>query len=204
MEKEQLLNYLRQQGFSEKIIKAFEKVRREDFLPEHLKNYAYENIALPIEEGQTLSQPSTIAFVLALLELEEGQKILEIGAGSGYVLALISSMLDNADIYGVEIREKLAMKARERLASEKKVHILCRDGTNGLPNEAPFDRILISAAASDMSIIAHLTEQLKEEGILVAPVKNSLFQIRKRRGKIEKEEYEGFAFVPLIRKEEDI
>jgi len=201
MNKWELLEHLRKQNFSERIIKAFERVRREEFLPEHLQNYAYEDIALPIEEGQTLSQPSTIAFVLSLLDPQSGQKILEIGAGSGYVLALLSTMLDSAEIFGVEIRESLALKAKQRLVNDKKIKILHRDGSNGLPDEAPFDRILVSAAASDFSIIANLTDQLKENGILVAPVNHSIFQIRKINGKIEKNEYEGFAFVPLIKKD---
>jgi len=201
MNKWELLEHLRKQNFSERIIKAFERVRREEFLPEHLQNYAYEDIALPIEEGQTLSQPSTIAFVLSLLDPQSGQKILEIGAGSGYVLALLSTMLDSAEIFGVEIRESLALKAKQRLVNDKKIKILHRDGSNGLPDEAPFDRILVSAAASDFSIIANLTDQLKENGILVAPVNHSIFQIRKINGKIEKNKYEGFAFVPLIKKD---
>jgi len=201
MNKWELLEHLRKQNFSERIIKAFERVRREEFLPEHLQNYAYEDIALPIEEGQTLSQPSTIAFVLSLLDPQSGQKILEIGAGSGYVLALLSTMLDSAEIFGVEIRESLALKAKQRLVNDKKIKILHRDGSNGLPDEAPFDRILVSAAASDFSTIANLTDQLKENGILVAPVNHSIFQIRKINGKIEKNEYEGFAFVPLIKKD---
>src|SRR3989338_8202042 len=101
MEKPELIKYLRE-NFQSKIADAFQKVRREDFLPEHLKPYAYENMALPLEEGSSLSQPKTIAFMIELLELTPNQKILEIGSGSGYVLALLSELIKEGKIYGME------------------------------------------------------------------------------------------------------
>lgn len=199
MNKRGLIGQLRLQGFSENIVKAFEKIKREDFLPEHLHLYAYEDIALPIEEGQTLSQPSTIAFVLSLLDLKDGKKILEIGAGSGYVLALISAIISNGEIYGVEIKETAAVKAKQRLSEYKNIHIIHRDGSHGYSDAAPYDRILVSAASPDMSIVANLTDQLADQGILIAPVKNSLIRAKKSNGKIETQEHPGFAFVPLVK-----
>ena len=102
MNKQQLIQELKKEGFSDKILKAFETIKREDFIPEKFKEYAYENESLPIEEGATISQPYTIAFMLNLLELKDNQKILEIGSGSGYVLALINEISKNSEIYGIE------------------------------------------------------------------------------------------------------
>ncbi len=222
MDKSLLIDSLRRQNCEESIISAFQKVRREDFLPEHLKPYAYEDIALPLEDGSTTSQPSTIAFMLSLLDLNQNQKVLEIGSGSGYVLALISEikksfhedlgLLDAQDaksskrhldiikdgkIYGLEINKNLAVKSANILKKDSNVIIFNRSGSIGLPDFAPFDRILVSASFRDMRIPYQIAEQLKESGVLVAPVKSSIFKIKKTRGKLEEKEYYGFAFVPF-------
>lgn len=195
MNKKQLLESLKKQKFQEKIIEAFKKIKREEFIPEHLENLAYEDIALLLEEGATISQPYTIAFMLNLLELRECQKVLEIGSGSGYVLALISKIIKKGEIYGIEIIKSLAEKSKNLLFKDKKITVLDRDGSNGLLEAAPFDRILISASSNNIPY--HLIDQLKYEGIIVAPVKNSIFQIKKHGDKITTKEYEGFVFVPL-------
>ena len=199
MDKQQLLESLKYNGFHEKIINAFAKVKREDFIPEQYQNLAYEDIALPLEQVATISQPYTIAFMLNLLELQpnKNQKILEIGSGSGYVLALISAIIKKGKIYGVEIINSLAKKSKQLLKKDKKIKILNKDGSNGLPDKAPFDRILISASANE--IPSDLYQQLKNNGILVAPVRDSIFQIRKKNKKIEIKEFPGFVFVPLVR-----
>jgi len=199
MDKQQLLESLKYNGFHEKIINAFAKVKREDFIPEQYQNLAYEDIALPLEQVATISQPYTIAFMLNLLELQpnKNQKILEIGSGSGYVLALISEIIKKGKIYGIEIISSLANKSKKLLKRDKKITILNKDGSNGLPEKAPFDRILISASANE--IPSHLYQQLKNNGILVAPVRDSIFQIRKKNKKIEIKEFPGFVFVPLVR-----
>ena len=105
--KNNLIDSLYNQGFKENIVKAFEKVEREAFIPDTYRSGAYEDIALPIGQGQTISQPSTIAFMLDLLDVQNGQKILEVGSGSGYVLALLSEMNSEGKIMGAERIEEL-------------------------------------------------------------------------------------------------
>src|SRR3989344_2033114 len=122
--KASLLENLKSRGFSSKILRAFGKVRREDFLLEGLENFAYCDSALPIGVGATISQPYTIAFMLNLLELKTWQKILEIGSGSGYVLALLSEITDGK-IYGVEINKSLAVKSKMVLFHYGNVEIFC-------------------------------------------------------------------------------
>ncbi len=196
MNKDELLDSLRKKGFSESIIDAFNKVKREDFVPEHLIGYAYEDMALPVMEGSTLSQPSTVAFMLNLLEAQEGQKILEIGSGSGYVLALLAEMNKTGKIYGVELLKELAVRSINHLTNKKNVQVIIRDGSQGLPEFVPYDRILVSASCP--KVPTNLLQQLKEDGILVAAVKQSIFQIKKLpNGETLEKEFPGFAFVPL-------
>lgn len=196
MEKSELIENLRKQYFSEKILKAFEKVPREKFVQEQLKQFSYEDIALPLEEDATISQPYTIAFMLNLMELKKGQKILEIGSGSGYVLALLSE-ITNGEIYGVEIIKSLTEKSKQILneSGYKKIKIYNKNGYEGLKEKSPFDRILISATSD--KIPEHLISQLKNNGIIVAPVGNSILQIKKENEKIKIKKFEGFIFVPL-------
>lgn len=196
MNKDELLASLRKKGFSEEIVAAFQKVKREDFVPQHLVGYAYEDMALPVMDGSTLSQPSTVAFMLNLLEPKEDSKVLEIGSGSGYALALLSEIVSKGKVYGIEIIQELGVKSRDYLKDKSNVEILIRDGSKGLPEFAPFDRILISAASS--GIPRHLLPQLGENGILVAAVKNSIFQIKKTPSGVLEKEFPGFAFVPLV------
>ena len=197
MNKDELLALLRKKGFSESLVKAFNTIKREDFVPEHLIGYAYEDIALPIMEGSTLSQPSTVAFMLNLLEVQDGQKILEIGSGSGYVLSLLAEINKTGKIYGLEILKELAVRSRNYLKESKNIEIILRDGSQGLPEFAPYDRILISAACTEVP--RHLLSQLKDEGIIVAAVNHSIFQIKKSGGETIEKEFPGFAFVPLRR-----
>jgi len=194
--KQELLENLKANGFSESIIKAFEKIKREDFILPQYKSLAYEDIALPLEGGATISQPYTIAFMLSLLELKRGQKILEIGSGSGYVLALISEIILDGEIYGLEIIKSLAEKSKNLLKKDKSIKIINQDGSNGLSEHAPFDRILVSASAEELPL--NLYAQLKNNGILVAPIKESIFQIKEQNSKIKLKEFPGFVFVPLI------
>jgi len=194
MNKLELLRLLSEGGFSRKIIKAFAKISRESFvLPQHI-NLSYDDIALPLDEGATISQPSTIAFMLKLLELKGKEKILEIGSGSGYVLALLDE-LTIGKIYGVEIIKNLALKSAKKLKRMTRIKVSYRDGKEGLIEHAPFDRILVSASSKEIS--KNLLNQLSENGILVAPVRNSIFQIKKAKGKFTEKEFEGFVFVPL-------
>ena len=127
MKKEELLQYLQNEGFSSKIIEVFRKIKREDFVRKDMLHLTYENIALPLTKGATISQPSTIAYMLELLNVKEGQNILEIGSGSGYVLALISSMIKKGKIYGIEIIKELAEKSKEILKKDKKIVVFQKD-----------------------------------------------------------------------------
>lgn len=195
MDKTLLLASLKSEGFPEHIIKAFAKVPREKFISPSLKEEAYIDTPLPLEKGATISQPYTIAFMLNLLELKPKQKILEIGSGCGYVLALLSE-ITQGKIFGIEIIKSLARKSKQYLKNYKNIKVFSQDGSEGLSKNAPFDRILISASAEKLP--THLYKQLKENGILVTPVKNSIIQIKKQKDKIKIKESPGFVFVPLI------
>ena len=200
MNKTRLINELKSKNFPPKIIKAFEKIKREKFITKELKTYAYENKPLPIAEGATISQPYTIAFMLDLLELEKldnlNPKILEIGSGSGYVLALISEISKNSKIYGIERIKQLVIKSKKVLKQNKNIKIIQGDGSKGLPKQAPYDRILVSATADQMP--KRLFKQLENNGIIICPVKNSIYQIKKIDNKIQIKDFPGFIFVPLI------
>ncbi len=202
MAKKELISYLKREGFSEKIIKAFETVDRKNFIPEEYKDEPYEDHPIPIGFGATTSQPYTIAFMLEKLELKPNnrQKVLEIGSGSGYVLALISE-ITKGKVYGVELIKELAEESRETLKklNYEDIMVINKSGFKGLPEHAPYDRILVSAACPNLETAKNLCNQLKENGIIVASVKWSIYQIKKENGKIISiKEFPGFAFVPLV------
>lgn len=196
MIKKELIEYLRKQGFAPNIVQAFSQVNREDFIAPEFKELAYVNQPLPIGPGATISQPATIALMLDLLELKDQQKILEIGSGSGYVLALLNLIVKDGQIYGVEILEDLVNKSKKVLSDHRNINIFCDNGFSGLVKYAPYDRILISATTD--KIPEHLYQQLADTGILVCPVKNSIWQIKKQNNRITTKEFPGFVFVPLI------
>jgi len=202
MDKSHLLQSLKRNDFSEHIINAFASVEREDFLPEELRDYSYEDIALPIGEGQTISQPTTIAIMLSLLEVKRNQKVLEIGSGSGYVLALLSVLVGKkGEVYGIERIKSLADGSKKILKKNKNIAVYNRDGFEGLEEHAPFDRILISAGTE--RVPEKLIPQLKNNGILVVPIgsnhEKSMMQFKKINDELQlKKEIPGFAFVPLI------
>ena len=196
MDKKELIEDLRRKRFPEQIIRAFEKVRREEFVPEEEKKYAYRDIPLYIGYGATISQPYTIAFMLDLLKVKDKQKILEIGSGSGYVLALLSELSPDGKIFGIERIKELADSSKEKLKKYKNIEVIHGNGFKGLEKEALFDRILVSASAEEIPY--NLINQLKEKGILVTPVRSSILRIVKEKKENKIEEYPGFAFVPLI------
>ncbi len=196
MNKEDLVRHLEKQKFPKDIVDAFSKVERKDFIPEELQEQSYEDIALPIGKEQTISQPYTIAFMLTLLKSENNQRILEVGSGSGYVLALLNKLNPEGEIYGVERIRQLAEKSKEILKDNKNIEVINKDGSKGIQEKAPFDRILVSASCD--SIPQKLLNQLEYNGILVAPVKNSIIEVKKKYPKNEIREYPGFSFVPLI------
>lgn len=198
MNRNELMANLKAKGFSEQIVAAFSEVDRMKFVPEEFFQYAYEDSALPIDEGRTISQPSTIAFMVELLEPQRGQKILEIGSGTGYSLALLNAIVKEGEIYGVDIKETAVAEAQKRLVDKINIKVFHRNGAHGLPEYAPFDRILVSAYCPDIETINNLLSQLKDNGILVVPIKDTLTQIKKINNNLEKHEFPGFAFVPLV------
>ncbi len=198
MDKQGLLDHLRREGFPPQIIDIFSQVDREEFVPEEYRRFAYEDAALPIGHNQTISQPSTIAFMLELLELigENQEKILEIGCGSGYVLALLSHLCPDTQIYGTERIEELAYLSKKRLKKYKNIKIFHTPNKVGVPRKRPFDRILVSASVGDTPY--YIIEQLKDKGVLVCPIQKSIMKFKRSRNNIEKTGYFGFSFVPLI------
>ncbi len=202
MNKTQLLEHLKKQKFPKNILDAFAKVKREKFVSKGLEDRAYEDRALPIGNGATISQPYTIAVMLKLLNLKEGQKVLELGSGCGYVLALISKIVGKkGKTYGVEIIPELVEKAKENIKDYKNIEIYKGDGRKGLKKEAPFDRILISAASERPP--QKVLSQLKDKGLLVAPIGPryeqtlTVIQREKKEFNIIKEMH-GFMFVPFV------
>lgn len=195
MNKNQLLDKLTKGGFSEKIVGAFAEVEREVFIPTELKKYAYEDTALPIGHGQTISQPYTIAFMLKLLDINGEQKILEVGSGSGYVLALLHAMNPANNIFGTEIIKDLYKLSVGRLKDYNNIQVFEARKKLGLPEQS-FNRILVSASAQE--IPDDLLGQLNNDGVMVCPVKDSIIKVTKKADKIKTEEFPGFLFVPLI------
>ena len=201
MNKDELIHSLKTKGFHERILNCFEKVKREDFLPEIFKKLAYEDIALPITNDQTMSQPSTIALALSLLKLKENHKVLEIGSGCGYVLALMSDIVgEKGKVYGVEIVKELAEKSIQNIAEYNQHNNIIVYNRNGKvkAEEAPFNRILISAALEEVP--REVLEQLDDNGLLVAPIgpgsMQTLTLIRRTQDKfIIEKEIPGFIFV---------
>jgi protein-L-isoaspartate(D-aspartate) O-methyltransferase len=190
---------------SELVLNAMRTVPREAFLPERLSEFAYEDAPLPIEEGQTISQPYIVAFMTEALVLRGGEKVLEIGAGSGYAAAVVSEIA--ADVYTVERHGPLAEKAATTLADlgYDNVHVLHGDGTRGWPAHAPYDAIIV--AAGGPTIPESLKEQLKIGGRLVIPVGpdqhvQELVRVtRISKSKYRREDLADVRFVPLLGEE---
>jgi len=189
-----------------RIIEAFKKIKRVDFLPEDLKDLAEANEALPIGSGQTISQPLVVAFMLELLEPNSEEKILDVGSGSGWTTALLAEIVGlKGKVIAIEIIPELMEFGEKNVAKysfiEKgTVKFVCSDGSKGFAKEAPFDKILCSASIQD-EIPKAWKEQLKVGGKIVTPIGTSIFLIKKNsQTEFEKTEYPGFVFVPLIEK----
>jgi len=197
-----LVNEIRKKGIlDENILEAIYRVPRHLFLDSGFLNFAYEDKPFPIGAGQTISQPYTVAFQTELLQVKPGDKILEIGTGSGYQACVLAAL--GADVYSIERQKKLYEKACDflpRLGFE--VHLFYGDGYLGLPELAPYDGILITAAAPE--IPETLFEQLKTGGVLVSPVGSGDVQtmvryIKQKNGKRKEERFGLFRFVPLLK-----
>lgn len=184
---------------SQRVLSAMERVPRHLFVPEDLLAHAYEDRALTIGGGQTISQPFMVAAMTEYLELEGCERVLEIGTGSGYQAAVLADLAK--EVFTIERDESLASSARERLSSlgYDNVRVILGDGTPGSPKHAPFDVLLVAAAAT--AIPPPLLEQLAEGGRLVMPVgdseKQMLMRIRKNGGKVREERLFTCQFVPL-------
>jgi protein-L-isoaspartate(D-aspartate) O-methyltransferase len=192
---------LRDRGISDpRVLEAMRRVPRDRFVPESLRSQAYEDHPLPIGEGQTISQPYIVAVMLESLQLAPSDNVLEIGAGSGYTTALLAEL--TAQVFSIERHAALADRARDLLSTlgYTNARIFTGDGTLGLPSIAPFDAVLVSAAAP--SLPASLLAQLREGGRMIIPVGTADSQqlqfIRTINGRAEISLRELVRFVPLI------
>ena len=202
MNNKKLVEYMMISGVlkTPEIIEAFLKADRAYFIPNKLKNEAYIDAPLPIGKDQTISQPSTVAFMLELLEPKKGDKILDIGSGSGWTTALFCQIVGKkGQVIGVERIDELVKIGQNNLSKfkfRKNCFIQKTGSCIGIPGEK-FDKILVSASTEHFP--DELLNQLQVGGTLVIPVKNSIFKLEKVTDSlIQKSEYPGFVFVPLI------
>lgn len=184
------------------IIEAFLSTNRKDFVPESLKSSAYLDEPLPIGCGQTISQPSTVATMTEALRPERGMKILEVGTGSGYQAAILSRIVGKTGkVVTIERREEMASFSRKNLYGLRNVLQTTGDGSLGYVEEAPYDRIIVTAASP--SVPAPLKEQLKKGGILVVPVgrkSQKMYVVTRTAQGFEENTVGEFRFVPLLGK----
>jgi protein-L-isoaspartate(D-aspartate) O-methyltransferase len=184
----------------ERVLSAMRKVPRHLFVDESIQYRAYDDMALSISEGQTISQPYMVAVMTELLELKGNEKVLEIGTGSGYQAAILAEL--SREVYTIDRIAALSERAKERFRSlgYNNIHVRVGDGTMGWPEEAPFDGIIITAGTP--KIPDPLIAQLSEKGILVAPVGDRFSQVLLKtkisRGKLSEERHTPCVFVPLI------
>ncbi|OEU70108.1 MAG: protein-L-isoaspartate O-methyltransferase [Desulfovibrio sp. S3730MH75] len=186
------------------VLDAMRKVPRHLFVQDALADRAYTDSALPIGEGQTISQPFIVAYMSELLQIEPGHKILEIGTGSGYQAAVLGEM--GADVFSIERIRKLFIAARTLLFKLRyfNINLKLDDGTMGWPDEAPYDRIIVTAGGPE--IPQYLVDQLADPGRMVIPVggekrKQQLILVTKEDGKVTETDMGGCSFVDLVGKQ---
>lgn len=200
--RKQLVNSLREKGISdERVLQAISNVPRHFFLDSAFDKVAYEDRAFPIAESQTISQPYTVAYQTQLLELKQYEKVLEIGTGSGYQAIILAEI--GAKVYTIERQKKLFDEHRKFVLRDKYPNIkyFYGDGYEGLPTFAPFDKVIVTAAAP--FIPAKLVDQLKTGGKMVIPVGEGsvqkMIRLTKRAdGTVEEETFDNFSFVPMV------
>ncbi|MEM9210609.1 MAG: protein-L-isoaspartate(D-aspartate) O-methyltransferase [Pseudomonadota bacterium] len=198
----QFVLMLRNKGITDRqVLAAIEQVPRNAFIDGHFKKDAYSDMALPIPGGQTISQPSVICHMTQALNVSNRHKVLEVGTGSGYQAAVLSKMARR--VYSIERNKSLAREATHRFNGLRisNVTVLGGDGTLGLPDQSPFDRIIISAAAEDPPAL--LLDQLAENGIMVLPVGppnglQTILRVQKTAAGLDYTEFEPVRFVPLV------
>jgi protein-L-isoaspartate(D-aspartate) O-methyltransferase len=204
-ERIQLQDFLRSRGITDQaVLKAMGKLPREQFLEKNFSRRAYEDSALPIGSGQTISQPYTVAYMTQALCLKPGEKVLEIGTGSGYQAAILAEL--GCKVYTIERHQQLLMAARKVFESLGYHNIISRsgDGSRGWSEYAPFDAIIVTAGAPDVP--ETLTKQLSPKGgRLIVPVGSlsvqKMYLIINNNGNLDVEELPEFKFVPLVGKE---
>ena len=200
--RKRLLEKLKSKGIKdEAVLEAMNEIPRHFFLDKAFEEMAYEDQAMPIDEGQTISQPFTVAYQSQILSVEKRMKVLEIGTGSGYQAAVLAKM--GARVYTVERHEKLYLKAQKMLNILKIQNVRCyfNDGNRGLGEFAPFDRILVTCGANEVPQL--LLSQLSVGGMMVIPIGESDSQIMTRITKTSEhnfyyEEFDNFKFVPFL------
>ena len=201
-ERGEMVELLRQRGINdERLLQAMMAVDRREFVEEAFLNRAYEDSALPIGSSQTISQPYTVAFMTQALEIQPGDKVLEIGTGSGYQAAILAEM--EARVFTIERHMDLLTEARKSFDKfDYTIASKCGDGTIGWKEFAPYNGILVTAGAPEVP--QPLLDQLAEGGTLVIPIGNldvqNLHVITRRDGKYEPKIVPSFKFVPLIGK----
>ena len=197
-----LLMELRRAGIGDaQVLGAIEKTPRERFVPPAFADQAYENVALPIDHGQTISQPYVVALMTEKLELGQRHKVLEIGTGSGYQTAILARLARR--VFTIERHRELLQEAEAVLAELRLHNIVFRhgDGSKGWPEQIPFDRIVVTAAAAEVPTV--LVDGLAEDGVLVAPVggdrrDQQLLRIRRSSDGFVTEDLGLVRFVPLV------
>lgn len=200
--RKKLVELVKSKGITdEKVLHAIERIPRHFFLDSAFDEVAYEDKAFPIAEKQTISQPYTVAYQTQLLEVKPFDKVLEIGTGSAYQASILADM--GAQVYTIE-RQKKLFESNKSFAFLKKypnIKFFYGDGYEGLPTFAPFDKVLITAAAPDVP--KKLVEQMKAGGMMVIPVGTGEVQVMKRfikqqDGSLKEEVYDRFSFVPML------
>jgi protein-L-isoaspartate(D-aspartate) O-methyltransferase len=197
-----LLMELRRAGIGDaRVLGAIERTPREKFVPVSFRDQAYENVALPIAEGQTVSQPYVVALMTEKLEIGDRHKVIEIGTGSGYQTAVLARLCRR--VFSIERHRDLSREAERRLGELRLRNIVCRfgDGTKGWPEQAPYDRVMVTAAAAQVPTV--LIEGLAPGGVLVAPVgedhrDQQLLRIRRNDTGFSTEDLGLVRFVPLV------
>jgi protein-L-isoaspartate(D-aspartate) O-methyltransferase len=197
-----LLIELRRAGIGDtRVLGAIEKTPRECFVPAAFEDRAYENIALPIGQGQTVSQPSVVALMTEALMPQEGCRIIEIGTGSGYQTAVLARLCRR--VFSIERHRALLREAERRFAALRLTNIVCRvgDGGKGWPEQRPYQRVIVTAAAAEVP--AALADGLAAGGVLIVPIgvehqDQKLLRIRRETHGFSTEELADVRFVPLV------